>query len=41
MPEIEAELDAAVQTVEENFAGRVVVAHDRMTVEVGPGVDDL
>lgn len=36
MPEIEAELDAAVRTVEENFPGRVVVAHDRMTLDVGP-----
>jgi ribonuclease BN (tRNA processing enzyme) len=41
MPEIEAELDAAVQTVVENFPGRVVVAHDRMTIDVGPGVGDL
>jgi ribonuclease BN (tRNA processing enzyme) len=37
MPEIDAELDSAVRTVEENFPGRVVVAHDLMTIDVNPG----
>lgn len=40
MPEIEAELDDAVRKVEENFRGRVVVAYDRMTIDVGPGVGE-
>jgi ribonuclease BN (tRNA processing enzyme) len=37
MPEIDAELDGAVRTVEEHFPGRVVVAHDLMTIDVTPG----
>jgi len=37
MPEIDAELDGAVRTVEEHFPGRVVVAHDLMTIDVNPG----
>jgi ribonuclease BN (tRNA processing enzyme) len=36
MPEIDAELDGAVRIVEENFPGRVVVAHDLLTIDVTP-----
>lgn len=38
MPEIEAELADAVRTVEENFPGRVLVAYDRMSIDVVPRV---